>query len=108
LKLDNEDTAALLKGSSLKLNDAAAERAELPRDIEMPILAVPAASRAHCYAVTLYGPHVSGTAIDRYEQDVLVSLGHHAADAYARLEADQLRKEVAMLQMQIRERGALA
>jgi hypothetical protein len=108
LKLGNEDTAALLKGSSLKLNDAAAGRAGLPLDIEMPILAVPAASRAHCYAVALYGPHVSGTAIDRYEHDVLISLGRHAADAYARLEADQLRKEVAMLQMQIRERGALA
>jgi hypothetical protein len=108
LKLGNEDTTTLIKGSSLKLNDAAAERAGLPLNIELPVLVVPAASRAHCYAITLYGPHVSGTAIDRYEHDALISLGHHAADAYARLEADQLRKEVAMLQMQIRERGALA
>ena len=80
----------------------------MPSDIEIPVLAVPAANRAHCYAVALYGPHVSGTAIDPYEHDVLVSLGRHAADAYARLENEELRKTIAMLQMQAKERGALA
>jgi hypothetical protein len=108
LELGDEDIAALLKGAPRKLCDATAERAGFPPTVEIPVLAVPAASRAYCYAITLYGPHISGTAIDRYEHDALLSLGRHAADAYARLENDELRKTIATLQMQIAERGALA
>ena len=108
LRLDEDDLAALMKGSPRSLGETAAKRAGFPTTIEMPILAIPAANRVHCYAVTLYGPHISGTDIDSYERDALISLGRHAADAYARLENDELRKIIATLQTQVAGRGALA
>jgi hypothetical protein len=98
----------LLKGEPCVINEAAAKDAAFPADLDMPILAIPATSRVHCYAITLYGPHESGTALDANERRMLQNLGRHAADAYARIENEELRKAVADLQSQMGMRGALA
>jgi hypothetical protein len=108
LALEEADLARLQKGSPRSLGEATAKHAGFPQTVETPLLAVPAASRAHCFAVTLYGPHESGTDIDRYERDVLINLGRHAADAYARLENEELRKVIETLKQRPAGRGALA
>lgn len=108
LHLADKDFGNLLKGAPCSLGDAAAKDAGFPNGLDIPILAIPAASRVHCYAVTLYGPHESGTDIDSNEREALQNLGRHAADAYARLENEELRKTVAELRSQAPLRGALA
>jgi hypothetical protein len=108
LRLADKDIGNLLKGTPCSLGDVAAKDAGFPNGLDIPILAVPAASRVHCYAVTLYGPHESGTDIDSNEREALQNLGRHAADAYARLENEELRKTVAELRSQAPLRGALA
>jgi hypothetical protein len=108
LRLGDKDLGNLLKGVPGSLCNAAAKDAGFPSGLDLPVLAIPAASRVHCYAVTLYGPHESGTAIDSNEREMLQTLGRHAADAYARLENEELRKTIAELKGQAALRGALA
>lgn len=90
----------LLKGETSSFEKAAAEEAGFPAELDLPILAVPAANRVHTYAVMLYGPHEAGTDIDSNERNMLVNLGRHAADAYARAETEKLRKTIAELRAQ--------
>ena len=90
----------LLEGKTSSLDKADAEEAGFPAGLDLPILAVPAANRVHTYAVMLYGPHEAGTDIDSNEREMLVNLGRHAADAYARAEAETLRKTIAELRAQ--------
>lgn len=108
LRLSDGVLGALLKGERSVINEAAAKDASFPADLDMPILAIPATSRVHCYAITLYGPHESGTALDANERRMLQNLGRHAADAYARIENEELRKAVADLRYQVEMRGARA
>lgn len=108
LRLSDGILGSLLKGEPCVINEAAAKDAAFPVGLDMPILAIPATSRVHCYAITLYGPHESGTALDANERRMLQNLGRHAADAYARIENEELRKAVADLQSQMGMRGALA
>jgi hypothetical protein len=108
LRLGEADIATLSKGSPVTIHDAEANKAAFPLGIETPILAVPAASRVYCYAATLYGPHESGTALNANERQMLASLGHHAADAYARLENEHLRSVIAGLESQLGVSGVRA
>ena len=108
LKLNDADLGNLLRGVPCVINEAAAKDAGLPAGLDMPLLAVPAASRVHCFAITFYGPHESGTAIDANEKRTMQNLGRHAADAYARLENAELRRAVAELKGQAGLRGAIA
>jgi hypothetical protein len=108
LRLNDKDLGDLLGGHPCLINDAAAKDAGFPDGLDMPILAIPAASRVHCYAITLYGPHESGTSIDASERRTLQNLGRHASDAYARIENEELRRTVAELRGQADFRGALA
>jgi hypothetical protein len=108
LRLNDDNLGALLKGEPCVINEAVAKDASFPGDLDMPILAIPATSRVHCYAITFYGPHESGTAIDGNERRMLQNLGRHAADAYARIENDELRKTITDLRYQVEMRGALA
>ncbi|SFV32362.1 hypothetical protein [Hyphomicrobium facile] len=87
----------LRQGEASRLDKSAATEAGFPSGLDMPILAVPAANRVHCFAVMLYGPHVSGTDIDSNEREMLVALGQNAADSYARAENEELRKTIAEL-----------
>lgn len=97
LRISGAAMENLRQGEASRLDTTAATEAGFPSGLDLPILAVPAANRVHCYAVMLYGPHVSGTDIDSNEREMLVKLGQHAADAYARAENDELRKTIAEL-----------
>ncbi len=108
LRLNDKDLGSLLSGMPCVINEPVAKEAGFPEGLDMPILAIPATSRVHCYAITLYGPHESGTAIASSERQTLQNIGRHAADAYARLESEELRKTVAELRSQMGLRGALA
>jgi hypothetical protein len=92
---------ALSKGASVSLADKDADSASLPSGLRRPILAVPAASRIRCFAITLYGPHASGADLDTYERAMLGRLGDNAADAYAELENDDLRKTIGVLEEEL-------
>lgn len=97
LRISGAAMETLRQGEATLLDTTAATEAGFPSGLDLPILAVPAANRVHCYAVMLYGPHVSGTDIDSNEREMLMELGQHAADAYARAENEELRKTIAEL-----------
>ena len=100
LNLEEAALTTLSEGKPCSLDETAVNKAGFPAGLEPPIFALPAASRVHCYAVTLYGPHESGTDLDANERNMLSSLGGHAADAYARLENEHLRKLIKVLESQ--------
>ncbi|HET6390625.1 hypothetical protein [Hyphomicrobium sp.] len=97
LALDEATISRLLKGDACTLDKAAVAKGGLPAGLDLPLLAIPAANRVHAYAVTLYGPHEAGTAIDANERETLEKLGRHAADSYARAENEALRETIAKL-----------
>lgn len=98
LRLEDAMLEDLSAGKPCAIESKEADQAGFPLELELPILAVPAASRAYCSAVTLYGPHLSGADLDAHEREMLVQLGRQAADAYVRLENEHLRKEIKALQ----------
>ncbi len=96
---DEPMLAALSKGAPFGLTDGEVEEARLPPGLKRPVLAVPAATRIRCFAVTLYGPHASGADLDNNERVMLARLGDNAADAYAELEKEDLRRRIAALEI---------
>jgi hypothetical protein len=84
-----------------RLIDAAVEDVKLPDGLKRPVLGVPAASRVRCFAITFYGPHTSGADLDAYERAMLERLGESAADVYAQLENDDLRKTIEVLEEEL-------
>ena len=72
--------------------------AELPDDLERPVLVVPVGNARRCYALVLYGGHEVGTDLDCGERHVLGSLARDAEIAYAQVESDMLRRRVAELE----------
>jgi hypothetical protein len=74
---------------------------ELPQGLARPVLGVPAVTPARCYAVSLYGPHVSGTDLDANERAMLARLAANAAAMYAELENETLRSEIARLEFEL-------
>jgi hypothetical protein len=82
--------------------DAAhASPAELPDDLERPVLVVPVGNARRCYALVLYGGHEIGTDLDTGERHLLGSLAHDAEIAYAQVESETLRKRIAILEKQL-------
>jgi hypothetical protein len=83
---------------------------ELPKGLARPILAVPASNPLHCLAVTLYGPHASGTDLDANERAMLGRVAGQAAAVYAELGASELRQHIASLERELadarRKRGS--
>jgi hypothetical protein len=65
------------------------------------VLAVPAVNPVRCFAVSLYGPHLSGTDLDAYERGMLSRLAADAAAMYAELENGELRGEIARLERKL-------
>jgi hypothetical protein len=59
---------------------------------------VPAVNPIRCFAVSLYGPHVSGTDLDTYERAMLTRLARDAAAMYAELESSELHRKVTKLE----------
>jgi hypothetical protein len=101
LSPDEPILAPLAKGAPFRIKRSHAGRTDLPRGVGHPILAVPSANPARCFAVSLYGPHVSGTDLDANERSMLARLAHDAAGIYAELEAKELRDKVASLQREL-------
>jgi len=77
----------------------------LPSGLGRPILAVPAVNPVRCFAVSLYGPHASGTDLDGHERAMLSRLAADAAAMYAELENRDLRGEVARLERKLDTAG---
>jgi hypothetical protein len=90
------------KPYTLDAVDAAhASLAELPNDLERPVLVVPVGNARHCYALVLYGGHEVGTDLDSGERNLLGSLARDAEIAYAQVETATLRRRIAMLEEQL-------
>jgi hypothetical protein len=81
---------------------------DLPSGLGRPILAVPAVNPVRCFAVSLYGPHASGTDLDGHERAMLSRLAADAASMYAELENCDLRGEVARLERKLDAVGPTA
>jgi hypothetical protein len=90
------------KGKPFSLADENEDGVELPSGLARPVLAVPAVNPLRCFAVSLYGPHESGTDLDTGERAMLARLGAEAAAMYAELEHGALRDEVARLERKLR------
>ena len=90
--------ASTSKRGAFSLDGALADDVKLPEGLKRPVLGVPAASRIRCFALTLYGPHTSGADLDSYERAMLGRLGDTAADVYAELENNELRKTIEVLE----------
>ena len=75
--------------------------AELPNDLERPVLVVPVGNARRCYALVLYGGHEIGTDLDAGERHVLGGLARDAEIAYAQVESDTLRRRIAMLEAEL-------
>lgn len=104
LKPDAPMLAPVSQGKPFGLADQDEDGIDLPTGLARPVLAVPAANPARCFAVSLYGPHASGTDLDTGERAMLARLGAEAAAMYAELENSALREEIARLEQ--KQRGA--
>jgi hypothetical protein len=90
--------APLDKGKPFSIPDVDDDGIALPEGLARPILADPAASPIRCFAVSLYGPHVSGTDLDANERAMLGRIARDAAAMYAELESFELRRKVETLE----------
>ena len=108
LRLGEADIATLSKGSPVMINEAEANKAAFPLGLR------DADTRRSCRQprLLLRGDALRtarvGTALNANERQMLASLGHHAADAYARLENEHLRSVIADLESQLAVSGVRA
>jgi len=84
------------------VNAQAAHCEGLPDGLMRPILAVPVGDRLRCLALALYGPHASGTDLNRDERSMLAELADVAASALMKLDHDQLCQRVASLESDLK------
>lgn len=75
-------------------------RADVPKGLEHPILAIPLVVRHEVLGFVLYGGHKGGEAIDPDENRTLVHLAHAAASAYEHIRAKTLVAESSALRNQ--------
>ena len=69
-----------------------------PQDLGRPVLGVPIGNARRCFAVSLYGGHVDGTALDNNERELLASLARDAEIAYAYVDRESLQKRIEVLE----------
>ena len=100
--------APLVQGVPFKVKHQLATGVTFPEGLARPVLAVPAVNSARCFAVSLYGPHASGTDLDHNERAMLARIAHDATAIYAELESRELREQVAALQNELSEERAEA
>jgi hypothetical protein len=103
LEPDTPLLAKLTDGQPFSVADRDADGIDLPTGLARPVFAVPAVNPVRCFAVSLYGPHASGTDLDTSERAMLARLGAEAAAMYAELENGELRGEVARLERELRD-----
>ena len=92
----------LANGVPFSVPDSNEDEPNLPQGLARPVLAVPSANPVRCFAVSLYGPHASGTDLDGNERAMLARLAADAAAMYAELESRDLRGEVARLERKLK------
>jgi hypothetical protein len=83
--------APVAKGEPFPIGEDDAPDVNLPKGLSRPVLGVPVANPVRCLALSLYGPHASGTDLDANERSMLARLGQRAAAMYAELENSELR-----------------
>lgn len=103
LKLDAPLLAPLREGAPFKVRHDDADGLALPQGIARPVLAVPARTPARCFALSLYGPHASGTDLDHNERAMLSRIAQDAAAIYAELEGKELRRQIAELERELQD-----
>lgn len=101
--LDPRDTAliAVAAGQPFQIDAADAERLRFPAGLAAPTLAVPVRDKLRCFAIALYGPHASGADLASDERTMLGRIAGDAALAYANIETDALRRQVAALEQRL-------
>jgi hypothetical protein len=92
-------------GQPFALHPDDAGRLGLPTGLASPTVAVPVRDRLTLHALALYGPHATGADLTRDEQSMLSRLAEAAALAYRHVEADGLRRQIAVLRIQPIEHG---
>jgi hypothetical protein len=102
LRPDEPLLEPLQRGEPFKVKRAHTSSLQFPSGLCHPVLAVPAINPARCFAVSLYGPHASGTDFDHNERTMLARVSHDAAAIYAELESKELREKVAFLEGELR------
>lgn len=102
IESDEPMLAPAIEGKPFSLADQDGDGVDFPGGLARPVLAVPAVNPVRCFAVSLYGPHESGTDLDTNERAMLARLGADAAAMYAELENGTLRGEVARLERKLR------
>ncbi|MGA7457341.1 MAG: hypothetical protein WBW51_08515, partial [Methyloceanibacter sp.] len=101
IKADEPILAAVPAGQPFPVRDRDGYGLDLPSGLCRPVLAVPAVNPVRCFAVSLYGPHASGTDLDPHERAILRRLAADAAAMYAELENSDLRCEIARLERKL-------
>ena len=101
IRPDAQMLVPVMEGKPFGLSERDDEGIALPAGLARPVLAVPAVNPARCFAVSLYGPHESGTDLDTSEHAMLARLGAEAAAMYAELENNTLRDKVARLEQEL-------
>jgi hypothetical protein len=98
--LDALPLACLKTGRPHRLPRGSWHRPGLPPDDLVPCLAVPIVGGAtESVAILLFGPHVTGSDINRDEQELLRDFAERAALGYDRVEVETLRRELQALRM---------
>jgi hypothetical protein len=101
IREDEPMLAPVCNGKPYRLSEHDGDGIDLPFGLGRPVLAVPAVNPVRCFAVSLYGPHSSGTDLDMYERGMLSRLAADAAAMYAELESGELRSEIARLERKL-------
>ena len=83
------------------VNAQAAARNRLPEGLMRPILAVPIGDRLRCLGLALYGPHATGNDLNHDERNMLTELADKAANAFMKLNDDELRQRIATLESEL-------
>ena len=98
---DTPMLAPLAKGAPFPVEEEYETEPGLPSGFSRPVLAVPAANPLRCFALALYGPHVSGADLDANERAMLRRIAESAAAVYAEIENDELRRQISALERKL-------
>jgi len=88
------------------LNPKALAHHHLPKGLMRPIVAVPVGDQLRCLAVALYGPHATGNDLSHDERTMLAELADKAASVFMKLNDDELRQRIAILESELTALGA--
>ncbi len=101
IEADAPMLARVPEGKPFPVKEEDGDGLDFPSGLSRPVLAVPAVNPVRCFAVSLYGPHASGTDLDAHERSFLRRLAADAAAMYAELENSDLREEIARLERKL-------